>query len=163
MTMASSPRDSRESRTSPYGEASSPEDRTPCTDQETSSAQLTNVDQPISMASSGQSGREPATDSAAPSKARSKRKTAAPGPAPLSINEKPVLTIPEAASLGAHSPGALRHLIFNSEAWSRYPDGKYRRSMGFDRCIIRPPGQRRVLIDRVKYLHWLNSNSEATS
>jgi hypothetical protein len=151
MTMATSPRDKRETMTAPRVEAFSPQDRTPCTEHEADST-----------ASSGPAGQDTAADFAATSKGASKRKATAPPPAQLSITEKPVLTISETALLGAHSPSALRHLIFNSEAWNRYPDGKYRRSIGFDRCIIRPPGQRRVFIDRVKYLQWLNSNAQVT-
>ena len=159
MTMTSSPRDTRETKTTPPVEAPSPQDRTPCTEGVTSPA---NKDQTMAATSLSPSVQDTAADSTAvPSEVRRKRK-AAPAAAPLSINEKPVLTVLEAALLGAHSPGALRHLIFNSEAWNRYPDGKYRRSMGFDLCVIRSPGQRRVFIDRGKYLQWLNSNTEVT-
>jgi hypothetical protein len=158
MTMATSPRDSRETTTAPHASAPSPQDRTSCTDDATSPG---NVDQTIAASLNPSVLDMAAGSTAVPSEVRRKRK-AAPAAAPLSINQKPVLTVSETALLGAHSPGALRHLIFNSEAWIRYPDGKYRRSMGFDRCIIRPPGQRRIFIDRVKYLQWLNSNTEVT-
>jgi len=162
MTMVTSPRDSRETTTAPQVGAPSPQDRTSCTDHEACATASAKLVQPISTASSCPAGQDAAADSEAPNKAPRKRKTAAPAPAPLSINEKPVLTISEAALLGAHSPSALRHLIFNTTGWTRYPDGKYRRSIGFDRCIIRPPGQRRVFIDRVKYLQWLNSSTQVT-
>ena len=81
---------------------------------------------------------------------------------PLSPNEKPVLSISEAAVIGPYSQGALRHLIFQAEGWSRFPDGKQRRANGFEQCVIRPPGQRRIFIDRMKYLQWLTQNLGAT-
>jgi hypothetical protein len=55
------------------------------------------------------------------------------------------------------SEGALRALIWNAEAYEKYPKPGLR-SNGFLRVIVRPPGQRRVLLDPVEYQKWLISN-----
>lgn len=51
---------------------------------------------------------------------------------------------------------ALRHLIWNAEAYARHPD-QGRTSNGFLPVIVRPPFQRKILLDRFKFEEWLTS------
>jgi len=52
---------------------------------------------------------------------------------------------------------ALRHLIWNAEAYARFPrTGKP--DNGFLPVIVRPPFQRKVLLDRVAFEKWLTTN-----
>lgn len=46
----------------------------------------------------------------------------------------------------AFPEGSFRWLIFNAH------------KNGFDKCIVRPPGIRKVLIDELEFLKWLKSN-----
>jgi hypothetical protein len=48
----------------------------------------------------------------------------------------------------AFPEGSLRWLIFNAD------------KNGFDKCVFRPPGIRKVLIDELEFLKWLKSNSD---
>lgn len=48
----------------------------------------------------------------------------------------------------AFPEGSFRWLIFNAD------------KNGFDKCIVRPPGIRKVLIDELEFLKWLKSNPD---
>ncbi len=52
---------------------------------------------------------------------------------------------------------ALRHLIWNAEAYERFPRADLPCN-GFLRVIVRPPFQRKVLLDRVAFEKWLTTN-----
>jgi len=54
------------------------------------------------------------------------------------------------------SEGALRHLIWQAEAYEKDPKEGLK-SNGFLSVIVRPPGQRKVLLDRVEFEKWLTS------
>lgn len=69
-----------------------------------------------------------------------------------------LLTVSEAAEIGPLSESALRHLIFKYEAARRHPEAGLSVPHGFERCIVRPNGLRRVFIDKANYLNWLNAN-----
>lgn len=90
--------------------------------------------------------------------ASKKRKTADVVPTPL--NERRWLTIKEAASLFPFSEGAIRHLVFSAEGTAKFPKSGLRAN-GFIDCIYRPPGQRRVFLDRVALINWVASGSGA--
>jgi len=44
--------------------------------------------------------------------------------------------------------GSFRWLIFNAD------------KNGFDKCVVRPPSIRKILIDELEFLKWLKSNPE---
>ena len=52
--------------------------------------------------------------------------------------------------------GALRHSIWQAEAYEKVPKSGLK-SNGFLAVIVRPPGQRKVLLDRVEFEKWLTS------
>ena len=54
------------------------------------------------------------------------------------------------------SEGALRALIWSAEAYEKDPKPGLR-SNGFLPVIVRPPHQRKVLLDRVEFEKWLTS------
>lgn len=54
------------------------------------------------------------------------------------------------------SEGALRHLIWQAEAYEKDPKSGLK-SNGFLSVIVRPPGQRKVLLDCVAFEQWLTS------
>ncbi|NDE05789.1 MAG: hypothetical protein EBZ89_00140 [Chloroflexi bacterium] len=54
------------------------------------------------------------------------------------------------------SEGALRALIWSAEAYEKDPKPGLR-SNGFLPVIVRPPNQRKVLLDRVEFEKWLTS------
>jgi hypothetical protein len=54
------------------------------------------------------------------------------------------------------SEGALRHLVWQAEAYEKAPKSGLK-SNGFLAVIVRPPGQRKVLLDRVEFEKWLTS------
>lgn len=54
------------------------------------------------------------------------------------------------------SEGALRHLIWQAEAYAKDPKSGLK-SNGFLSVIVRPPGQRKVLLDCVEFEKWLTS------
>lgn len=55
------------------------------------------------------------------------------------------------------SEGAFRHLIWQAEAYEKAPKSGLK-SNGFLPVIVRPPGQRKVLLDCVEFEKWLTSN-----
>jgi hypothetical protein len=72
------------------------------------------------------------------------------------LMQKRWVTVKEATTLFPYTEGALRHLIFQSEAYQKFPNALARPD-GFEKCIVRPPGQRRVLIDTEQFSHWLTT------
>lgn len=54
------------------------------------------------------------------------------------------------------SEGALRHLIWQAEAYEKDPKSGLK-SNGFLSVIVRPPGQRKVLLDCAEFEKWLTS------
>ena len=59
------------------------------------------------------------------------------------------------------SEGALRHLVWQAEAYEKAPKSGLK-SNGFLAVIVRPPGQRKVLLDRVEFEKWLTSQQRNT-
>lgn len=59
------------------------------------------------------------------------------------------------------SEGALRALIWSAEAYEKDPKPGLR-SNGFLPVIVRPPNQRKVLLDRVEFEKWLTSQQRTT-
>ncbi len=51
---------------------------------------------------------------------------------------------------------ALRHLIWSAEAYAKHPKNGLT-SNGFLPVIVRPPNQRKVLLDRIEFEKWLTS------
>lgn len=56
------------------------------------------------------------------------------------------------------SENALRNLIFSAEAYARCPKAGLR-SNGFIDCIVRPAGQRKIIIDTIKFETWLENSA----
>lgn len=78
-------------------------------------------------------------------------KTAA---APMPLEDRRWLTIKQTAQRYPYSEGALRHLIWEAEAYAKYPKSGLK-SNGFISCVVRPQGARRVLIDAEQFERWL--------
>ena len=81
----------------------------------------------------------------------------------LPLDQRRWLTIKEMAiRYPFFSEKALRHLIFSAEAYAKFPkDGL--RSNGFIDCIVRPAGQRKIIIDTTKFEEWLEKGSFSAS
>ena len=77
----------------------------------------------------------------------------------LPLDQRRWLTIKEmAVRYPFFSEKALRHLIFSAEAYAKFPkDGL--KSNGFIDCIVRPAGQRKIIIDTTKFEEWLEKGS----
>ena len=56
----------------------------------------------------------------------------------------------------AFSEKSLRHYQAQAEAYQRHPKAGLK-SNGFIKCLIRPAGQRKILIDAEKFEEWLRS------
>lgn len=54
---------------------------------------------------------------------------------------------------------ALRHLVWQAEAYAKDPKPGLA-SNGFLSVIVRPPGQRKVLLDRTEFERWLTSGKQ---
>ncbi len=63
-----------------------------------------------------------------------------------------------AARYPCFSENALRNLIFSAEAYARSPKAGLR-SNGFIDCIVRPAGQRKIVIDTIKFEAWLENSA----
>lgn len=85
------------------------------------------------------------------------------GPQPNAANDNTVrprwLTVTRMAAEYNEviTEAALRHLIWNAEAYARFPKSDLP-SNGFLPVIVRPPFQRKVLLDRVAFEKWLTAN-----
>lgn len=56
----------------------------------------------------------------------------------------------------AITESALRHLVWQAEAQAKNPKAGLKAN-GFLPVIVRPPGQRKVLLDRAEWEKWLTS------
>jgi hypothetical protein len=74
--------------------------------------------------------------------------------APTPLEDRRWLTVKQTAQRYPYSEGALRHLIWEAEAYAKHPKSGLK-SNGFLNCIVRPEGARRVLINAEKFEHWL--------
>ena len=63
-----------------------------------------------------------------------------------------------AARYPCFSENALRNLIFSAEAYARCPKAGLR-SNGIIDCIVRPAGQRKIIIDTIKFEAWLENGA----
>lgn len=63
-----------------------------------------------------------------------------------------------AARYPCFSENALRNLIFSAEAYAKHPKAGLR-SNGFIDCIVRPAGQRKIIIDTMKFEAWLENGA----
>ncbi len=63
-----------------------------------------------------------------------------------------------AARYPCFSENALRNLIFSAEAYAKHPKAGLR-SNGFLDCIVRPAGQRKIIIDTMKFEAWLENGA----
>ena len=77
----------------------------------------------------------------------------------LPLDQRRWLTVKEmAVRYPFFTEKALRHLIFSAEAYAKFPkDGL--KSNGFIDCIVRPAGQRKIIIDTAKFEEWLEKGS----
>ena len=88
--------------------------------------------------------------------ARGKR--ASKKPSKKSQQELPppmLLSVSQGAQILGKTSGAVRHMIFNAEAYRTKPELCAHR--GFLECIVRPPGERRVFLHRDKLLALIDS------
>ncbi|MEW6341819.1 MAG: hypothetical protein RXR20_13760 [Paraburkholderia sp.] len=72
----------------------------------------------------------------------------------IPLKDRKVLTVKEVAARYPYSESALRHLIFDAEAYIKHPKEGLK-SNGFADCIRRPPRQRKVLIDVEQFEAWM--------
>jgi len=99
--------------------------------------------------------------SEAPKKTKPKNKRQKPQPkeAPIPLEKLKYLTISQTAiRYPIYSEKALRHLQSQAENYHRFPKAGLP-SNGFINCIIRPAGQRKIIIDAEKFELWLASYS----
>jgi hypothetical protein len=73
---------------------------------------------------------------------------------PMPLEDRRWLTVKQTTQRYPYSEGALRHLIWEAEAYAKHPKSGLK-SNGFLNCIVRPEGARRVLIDAEKLELWL--------
>lgn len=79
----------------------------------------------------------------------------------LPLEQRRWLTVKEtAARFPCFSEKSLRHLIAQAEAYAKYPKAGLR-SNGMIDCIVRPAGQRKIVIDATKFEAWLASGAVA--
>lgn len=92
-----------------------------------------------------------------PPKAARKGKKQALMDVPVPIEKLKYLSIAQTAlRYPAFSEKALRHLQAQAENYQRYPKAGLR-SNGFINCIVRPAGQRKIIIDAEEFEQWLAS------
>lgn len=81
----------------------------------------------------------------------------------IPLEQRRWLTIKEtSARFPCFSEKALRHLVAQAESYANFPKAGLR-SNGFISCIVRPAGQRKVIIDAAKFEAWLASSAVAGS
>ena len=79
----------------------------------------------------------------------------------LPLEQRRWLTVKEtSARFPCFSEKSLRHLIAQAEAYAKYPKAGLR-SNGMIDCIVRPAGQRKIVIDATKFEAWLASSAVA--
>jgi|GEM_PF-1345559 len=75
----------------------------------------------------------------------------------LPLEQRRWLTVKEtSARFPCFSEQSLRHLITQAEAYAKFPKAGLR-SNGMIDCIVRPAGQRKIVIDVTKFEAWLAS------
>jgi hypothetical protein len=78
---------------------------------------------------------------------------------PVALENLKWLTIAQAAlRYPAFTEKALRHLQSSAESYARYPKAGLR-SNGFLDCVIRPAGQRKIIIDASRFETWLAASA----
>ena len=101
------------------------------------------------------------TENAQVASAKRRRKQTSSKIEALPLEQRRWLTVKEtAARFPCFSEQALRHLIYSAEAYANYPKAGLR-SNGFIACIVRPAGQRKVIIDATKFEEWLAAGALA--
>ena len=79
----------------------------------------------------------------------------------LPLEQRRWLTVKEtSARFPCFSEQSLRHLIAQAEAYAKFPKAGLR-SNGMIDCIVRPAGQRKIVIDATKFEVWLTSGAVA--
>jgi hypothetical protein len=79
----------------------------------------------------------------------------------LPLEQRRWLSVKEtSARFPCFSEKSLRHLIAQAEAYAKYPKAGLR-SNGMIDCIVRPAGQRKIVIDATKFEAWLTSGAVA--
>ena len=79
----------------------------------------------------------------------------------LPLEQRRWLTVKEtSARFPCFSEQSLRHLITQAEAYAKFPKAGLR-SNGMIDCIVRPAGQRKIVIDVTKFEAWLASGAVA--
>ena len=78
----------------------------------------------------------------------------------MPVGDLKFLTVAQTAQrYPAYSEKAIRHLIAQAESYYRYPKTRLRSNNGFIACILRPAGQRKIIIEAEKFEQWLRSFS----
>lgn len=97
---------------------------------------------------------------AKPTKPRAKRRKTALLDVPVPIEKLKYLTVAQAAMrYPAFTQKAIRHLVASGEAYQNFPKAGLKSNGGFINCIVRPAGQRKVIINADKFELWLSSFS----
>ena len=79
----------------------------------------------------------------------------------LPLEQRRWLSVKEtSARFPCFSEKSLRHLIAQAEAYANFPKAGLR-SNGMIECIVRPAGQRKIVIDATKLEAWLASGAVA--
>ena len=79
----------------------------------------------------------------------------------LPLEQRRWLTVKEtSARFPCFSEKSLRHLIAQAEAYAKFPKAGLR-SNGMIDCIVRPVGQRKIVIDATKFETWIASGAVA--
>lgn len=91
-----------------------------------------------------------------PPKKRAKRKKQKPRTKAIrpQVSTLQWLTIEEAATKFPFSASAIRHLVFQAEAYAKDPKPGLK-SNGFLSVIVRRPGVRRVFLDEKRFMAWM--------
>jgi hypothetical protein len=115
------------------------------------------VDHPVQAPTTSRS-EEPSAETPPREKTPRKARYSTPKAetAPVPLEDRRWLTVKQTAQRYPYSEGALRHLIWEAEAYAKHPKSGLK-SNGFLNCIIRPEGVRRVLIDAEKFELWLQA------
>lgn len=101
------------------------------------------------------------SDSAMATPKRRRQTLIAPKIESLPLEQRRWLTVKEtSARFPCFSEKSLRHLIAQAEAYAKYPKAGLR-SNGMIDCIVRPAGQRKIVIDATKFEAWLASGAVA--
>lgn len=106
---------------------------------------------------SNKAATEPATEKAPRSRKPSKKAEVQP----LPLDQLTWLTLKQAAlRWPSFTEKSLRHTVSQAEAYKKYPQSGLV-SNGFIDCIVRPAGQRKIILNAEKFEQWLKSFSVA--